>query len=170
MGVHAKTPVRILDPVVCVNVLTLFYRNGRGHELASTLDWVYDCLLHRAYTDGTLYYATAEAFLFFLSRLMESSKEVRERFGPVFKERVTERFGLDGDALALSMRLIAGNSFGLVNRSDLNVLLAMQQDDGSWTDGWFYKYGASGMLIKNDGLTTSLAIKAIGISRDGYNS
>ncbi|KAF8502568.1 HAD-like domain-containing protein [Gautieria morchelliformis] len=159
-----------IDPVVCVNILTLFYRNGRGHELAATLDWVYHCLLHRAYTDGTLYYATAEAFLFFLSRLMESCEEVRVRFKPVFKERVTERFGIDGDALALSMRLLAGNSVGLVNRSDLGRLLAMQQDDGSWTSGWFYKYASSGMLIKNDGLTTSMAIRAIKISRDGYNS
>ncbi|KAF8522003.1 hypothetical protein JB92DRAFT_2706727 [Gautieria morchelliformis] len=159
-----------IDPVVCVNILTFFYRNGRGHELAATLDWVYHCLLHRAYTDGTLYYATAEAFLFFLSRLMESCEKVRERFKPVFTGRVTERFGIDGDALALSMRLLAGNSVGLVNRSDLGRLLAMQQDDGSWTNGWFYKYASSGMLIKNDGLTTSMAIRAIEISRDGYNS
>jgi hypothetical protein len=154
---------------VCVNVLTLFYRNGRGHELESTLDWVYHCLLHRAYTDGTPYYVTAEAFLFFLSRLMESSGEVRERFKPLFKECVTERFGADGDALALSMRLLAGNSSGLVNQPDLNRLLVMQQGDGARTNGWFCRYGASPeVLIKNDGLTTSLAIRAIEASCEGY--
>jgi hypothetical protein len=154
---------------VCVNVLTLFYRNGRGHELASTLDWVYYCLLHRAYIDGTLYYATAEAFLFFLSRLMDSSAEVRQRFGAIFKERVAERFGVDGDALALSMRLLAGHSVGLVSPFDWNRLSSMQQQDGAWTDGWFYKYGASGLLIKNNGFTTALAIKAIETTYCTYN-
>jgi hypothetical protein len=146
---------------VCVNVLTLFYRNDRGHELEASLEWVYRCLLHRAYTDGTLYYVTAEVFLFFLSRLMQSSSHVRERFEPVFKGRITERFGLEGDSLALAMRVLAAASVGLVARSDLIRLLSMQQEDGSWTNGWFWRFGSSDVRVRNDGYTTILAIKAI---------
>lgn len=52
-----------LDPVVCVNILTLFYSNGRGHELDDTLDWVYSVLENRAYLEGTRYYEGAETFL-----------------------------------------------------------------------------------------------------------
>ena len=48
------------DPVVCVNVLSLFYSYGRGHELEKTLRWVYDVLLHRAYTDGSRYYVGSD--------------------------------------------------------------------------------------------------------------
>jgi HAD superfamily hydrolase (TIGR01509 family) len=52
-----------IDPIVCVNVLTFFHSNGRGHELEETFDWVESVLEHRAYLDGTRYYETAEAFL-----------------------------------------------------------------------------------------------------------
>ncbi|OJJ42283.1 hypothetical protein ASPZODRAFT_147588 [Penicilliopsis zonata CBS 506.65] len=38
-----------VDPVVCCNVLSLFYKHGRGHELAETLTWVRDVVIHRAY-------------------------------------------------------------------------------------------------------------------------
>jgi hypothetical protein len=92
---------------------------------------------------------------------MQSSSRVRHRFEPVFKERITEQFGVEGDSLALAMRVLAAATVGLVGRSDMNKLLSMQQEDGSWTKGWFYKYGSSGVMIGNDGLTTALVIKAI---------
>ena len=56
------------DPIVCVNVLNLFYKNGRGHELPGTLNWVEEVLKNRAYISGTYYYVSADQFLFFLSR------------------------------------------------------------------------------------------------------
>lgn len=52
-----------IDPIVCVNVLTLFYTYGRGDELRETFQWVESVLKHRAYLDGTRYYEPAEAFL-----------------------------------------------------------------------------------------------------------
>ncbi|KAF8574205.1 HAD-like protein [Ramaria rubella] len=153
-----------IDPAVCINVLTLFYRNGRGHELEANLSWVYDCLLHRAYLNGTLYYTTPEVFLFFLSRLVESSSRVRELFEPVFRERISERFGAEGDSLAIAMRMVAAASVGLVSPHDLDKLQSMQQNDGSWTDGWYYRFGSTGILVGNVGLTTAMAIKAIEVT------
>ncbi|MCJ1252112.1 hypothetical protein MMC30_009350 [Trapelia coarctata] len=61
-----------LDSVVCVNVLHLFYKHGRSQQLGPTLAWVHAVLLHRAYTDGTLYYPSPNTFLYFLSRLLPS--------------------------------------------------------------------------------------------------
>jgi len=58
------------NPIVSLNILTLFYSRGRRHELASMLDWALSVLAHRAYLDGTRYYETAEAFLFFATRLL----------------------------------------------------------------------------------------------------
>ncbi|KAL4905348.1 hypothetical protein BDW74DRAFT_177722 [Aspergillus multicolor] len=63
-----------VDPIVCINVLRLFHKYGRGSELAETLSWVRDVLRTRAYIDGTRYYATPEAFLYTLSRLLQCTE------------------------------------------------------------------------------------------------
>ncbi|KAH7914156.1 Haloacid dehalogenase-like hydrolase-domain-containing protein [Hygrophoropsis aurantiaca] len=151
------------DPVVCVNALTLFYTHGRGHQLTRTLHWVREVLLHRAYLDGTRYYATPECFLYFLGRLLETiSDEYLHAFlKPLLRERVAERVGADGDALALSMRVMLCTQLGLKNEVDLRALLPLQCEDGGWEIGWIYKYGSSGINIGNRGLTTALAMKAI---------
>ncbi|KDR84666.1 hypothetical protein GALMADRAFT_220311 [Galerina marginata CBS 339.88] len=150
-----------IDPVVCVNVLTLFYENGRGHELSRTLDWVEKVLKNRAYISGTYYYVSADQFLFFLSRLLHASPEVRRRLGPMFQERIVERFGAEADSLSLAARIIAATAVDLVDERDLKTLRSLQGVNGSWEDGWFYKYGASGILIRNDGVTTALAMRAL---------
>ena len=142
-------------------MLNLFYENGRGHELPKTLDWVEQVLTNRAYIAGTYYYATADQFLFFLSRLLHNSSEVRQRLGPMLKERIVERFGVEADPLSLASRIIAACTVGTVDHRDLETLLSLQSEDGSWKNGWFYKYGTSGILICNDGVTTALAIRAI---------
>ncbi|OJA11699.1 hypothetical protein AZE42_02093 [Rhizopogon vesiculosus] len=151
------------DPVVCVNALTLFYSYGRGHQLDRTLHWIREVLLHRAYLDGTRYYATPECFLYFLGRLLETSNDayLAGYLKPLLIERIQERIGAKGDALALSMRLCLCACLGLRNDVDLRTLLPLQCDDGGWEIGWIYKFGSSGISIGNRGLTTSLAMKAI---------
>ncbi|KAF8146525.1 HAD-like protein [Mycena galopus ATCC 62051] len=150
-----------IDPIVCINVMTLFHINGRGEELSETLDWVYDVLKYQAYADGTLYYYGPDPFFFFLSRLIAVSPAVRERFEPLFTSQITKLFGSAGDALALSMRIIAAAVVGLCAEADHERLLSMQELDGSWPLGWVYKYGAVDILIGNKGLTTALVINAL---------
>jgi hypothetical protein len=152
------------DPIVCVNVLSLFYSRGRGHELANTLEWVLGVLEHRAYLDGTRYYETAECFLFFSARLLHRvvrDEALHARLAQFLRERVLEREGCTGDALALAMRVIVGAAVGLRLERDLAALLPLQHEDGGWGPGWIYKYGSSGMKIGNRGLTTALALNAI---------
>lgn len=149
------------DPVVCVNVLTLFYQNGRGHEIPETLNWVEQVLTNRAYIYGTYYYIGADQFLFFLSRLLEASGEVRQRFNLVFKKRVKERFGIETDSLAIASRILAGTAVGLVHDRDVQTLLSQQREDGSWRNSWLCRYGTTGIKIGNDGATTALALRAI---------
>jgi len=148
------------DPVVCVNVLTLFYHYNRGHELSETLAWVKNVLIHRAYLSGTSYYAIPECFLYFLSRLIISVPEVSKSLRSAFRYAIRERFGAPGDALALAMRIIAAANVGLSDDVDLPTLLSLQEIDGRFT-GYFYRYGASGLLVGNDGVTTALAQQAI---------
>ncbi len=152
-----------LDACVCVTVLTFFHANGRGDDLPETLEFVYNTLDNRAYDNGTTYYLGGDPFFFFLSRLLRFSKlpSVRQRFGALFVERIRERFGLPGDALALSMRVLAAASVGIRDVQDYRRLLSLQEEDGSWPLGWMYKYGSSGVSIGNKGLTTALAAAAI---------
>ncbi|KAF9259538.1 HAD-like protein [Marasmius fiardii PR-910] len=150
-----------IDPVVCVNVLTLFHSYSRGYQLRETFDWVERVLKHRAYSQGTRYYEPAEAFLFFLSRLLAVSPSARQRLGPMYGERCRERIGLKGDALALAMRVICCSKEGIDASIDALALRELQDIDGGWSDGWFYKYGSNGVLIANRGLTTALAINAL---------
>lgn len=120
-------------------------------------------LEHRAYLDGTRYYETAECFLFFSARLLRKVRDeaLHARLAQLLRERVLEREGCPGDALALAMRVIVGAAVGLRLERDLAALLPLQYEDGGWGPGWIYKYGSSDIKIGNRGLTTALALNAI---------
>lgn len=136
---------------------------GRGHELANTLEWVLGVLEHRAYLEGTRYYETAECFLFFSARLLHHlrGEPVHARLEQLLRERVLERAGNQGDALALAMRVLVGAAVGLRMERDLAALLPLQCEDGGWGASWVYKYGQSNIKVGNRGLTTALALNAI---------
>ena len=151
------------DPVVCVNVLSLFYQQGRGHQLGRTLQWVHEVLLHRAYLDGTLYYESPDFFLFSLGRLLRCTQdaELHQWLRPLLKRRLQERIGRTGDGLSLAMRLLACNALALTNQVDLEILLSLQCKDGGWGLDWMYRYPSSGVRIGNRGVATAFAISAI---------
>ncbi|KAH9041148.1 HAD-like domain-containing protein [Lactarius hengduanensis] len=151
------------DPVVALNVLRLFHSRGRGHQLSRTLEWVLGVLKHRAYLEGTRYYETAECFLFFASQLLRVSTDARlhAQLAPLLRERILERAGAAGDALALSMRVLAGVAVGVRLEREVALLLPLQCEDGGWGPDWIYKYGFSGVKIGNRGLTTAFALNAI---------
>ncbi|KAH9041147.1 hypothetical protein EDB84DRAFT_1675018, partial [Lactarius hengduanensis] len=72
-------------------------------------------LKHRAYLEGMRYYETTECFLLFASQLLRASTDPRlhKQFPPLLRERILERAGAAGDALALSMRVLAGVAVGV---------------------------------------------------------
>lgn len=155
-----------IDPIVCTNVLTLFYKHGRGEELENTLTWVLAVLEHRAYIEGTYYYIGGDAFLFFVSRLMSVAPSVKARIGVLFQERVQERFGKEGDALSLAMRILSAASIGIKDVIDLETLLTMQELDGGFPTGWMYRFVNAGIRIGNRGLATALAVKAFKVMNE----
>ncbi|KAL6236298.1 hypothetical protein BDW75DRAFT_229624 [Aspergillus navahoensis] len=147
----ALTVLEPPDAAVVHSVLDkMASHHGRGHEPHNTLSWVRDVLQHRAYLNGTRYYATPEAFLYFLARLLEST--------------IAERVGLPGDALALAMRLLAARYVGITDAADDERLHEMQCKDGGWEVGWVYRYGKTDVRIGKRGLATALAVKALGLS------
>ena len=81
--------------------------------------------------------------------------------GPLFKGRCEERIGSPGDGLALAMRLHFCNRVDLNNKIDLGRLLNMQQLDGGWEPGLFYRYVSVDLQFGNRGLSTAIAQRAI---------
>jgi len=119
-------------------------------------------LENRVYTTGTYYYVgRGDMFLFYLSRLLKNSPEVRQRLEPMFKERIQERFGVEADPLSLAARILAATAVDIVDHQDLETLLSMQSEDGSWGKCWFYTAPGSRKQVRNDGVTTALCIHAI---------
>ncbi|EQK97641.1 HAD-like protein [Ophiocordyceps sinensis CO18] len=152
-----------VDPVVAACVLTLFHSRNRGHELVRTYTWLRDILRHRAYVDGTLYYDSAEWFLYHINRLISRSADAdaKRELGDMLKERVEERIGAPGDALSLSMRLVVCASMGVPDRRDLQTLLSVQEEDGGWEPSRLCGFPRLNLWLGNRGVTTAIAVNAI---------
>ncbi|CAK3813109.1 Alpha-D-glucose-1-phosphate phosphatase [Lecanosticta acicola] len=152
-----------VDEIVSANVLTCFYRYGRGRQLAQTLEMIRDVLVDRSYESGTRYYPHADCCLYFIARLLNSSNEpeVRGKLERVLRERVAERVGREGGAIELAMRIINCCEFGISCRGDVSALLQLQEEDGGWPASWMYRYGSTGVQLGNRGVTTAMAIKAL---------
>ena len=152
-----------LDPVVNINVIVLFYLFGRAREVQRSLDWVCSFLERGRHLEGTRYYPSPDAFLFFASRLLERSadEQLHARLVPLVTRHLRERVGIMGDPMELAMRVLVCRQFGVANEVDLTRLIEMQCRDGGWEVGWLYRFGSSGIKAGSRGLTTALAIKAI---------
>ncbi|KAL2812696.1 hypothetical protein BJX63DRAFT_432398 [Aspergillus granulosus] len=152
-----------VDPIVCINVLTLFAKHHREEQLSATITWIRDVLYHRAYLAGTRYYASPEAFLFFFTRLTSNLRpgSLKEDLSTLLSERLLERNGTPADSLALSMRILACQALSIESPADVAKLMAMQCPDGGWPPCVIYKYGSDGLGITNRGVSTAFAVKAI---------
>ncbi|KAH8703758.1 HAD-like domain-containing protein [Talaromyces proteolyticus] len=152
-----------VDAVVALNVLTLFHRYGRGHELPDTMEWIYSVLLNRAYINGTRYYPNAECFLYSLTRLLRVSSDptLKERVEAPLRKRVAERVGGAGDAYCLGMRVLACNYLGIDNHPDRQKLADMQQEDGGWEASCMYLIPGAKREVGNRGASTAFAVKAL---------
>ncbi|KAJ5613718.1 hypothetical protein N7528_007372 [Penicillium herquei] len=153
-----------VDPTVCVNILRLFCTHGREAQVTPTFNWVLKVLQNRAYLQGTRYYTSPDAFLYFLTGLMAvlRNHEMRHQLQPLLKSRITEQIGAAGDSIALAMRVLSCTAMGIANVRDRETLRQQQLTDGGWPVGSIYRYGSSGLDLGNRGLSTALAIHALG--------
>ena len=154
---HCKVRV---DVLMCVNGLALFNEFGRGHEVKVTEDWVYKVVCNRAYQNGTHYYVSPDFFLYSVSRLLVKAPSLRARFQPVLKDCILERSQADGDALSLACRVVTAARCGVPDKQNLDRLLFLQREDGSWQRGLIYRWNRKSAHGFHQGLTVSLAILA----------
>jgi len=72
-----------------------------------------------------------------MALLLERVKDTETNFFLhfIFRQRVQERVGSEGDALALAIRVLAFVSVSIRNETDLRMLLDLQQEDDGWETG-----------------------------------
>lgn len=164
-----------IDATVCANILSLFASSRRLEEpvVTPTLEYVFETLKTRAYLpNGTRYYPTPEAFLYFVGRFVERSDryapsaKIGVKWKAVLKKRLAERAGVLCSPLAMAMRLMLGKQLSIpilseVTSAEVKSLLSSQSANGGWYGGWLCGYPSTGVNIQNVGLTTCFAIKAL---------
>jgi FMN phosphatase YigB (HAD superfamily) len=163
IGSHFSNPSPIADPVTCVNVLRLFYANGRGEQLHKTWNYVLDVFWNRAYIGGTPRYPHPEAFLYSLTRLVVRYPDNYElfRLTPNLKIRLREFVGFPTDALAFAMKAMALELLGLDSGVYTTALKEAQCEDGGWAAGTFCTYGEAHTRLGSRGVATAFAVKAL---------
>ncbi|KAJ8068991.1 hypothetical protein OCU04_002671 [Sclerotinia nivalis] len=115
--------------------------------------------LHRAYLSGTYYYRTAEWFLSWLHRFVKYAghyPSIQEEFKTLLKQRIQERIGAPGDALAPAMRLTICHDMDVPSYQDMETLKELQCED----EGMLI-ITIVGKEVYDRGLTTALAVQAI---------
>lgn len=155
-----------LDAVVCTNVLSLAYQLGRGREFQPTLAHVAHVLREREYLDGTRYYHSPDAFLFFAGRLVRrlteaGDRETRDQLQPVLRSAVRERQGATRAPIDLAQRVILARWLDLDARAERQTLLAQRRADGAWPRDSLFRYGRRQIYFGSSALATAFAVRAL---------
>ncbi len=150
-----------IDPCALVNALYLVYWAGREALAEPSIDLVHEFLTSGAFERGTRYYPSGDIFLYFLSRLLRDFERTHRRFLQPLHARLLERFGEPASTLDRAMRVSAADNVGLFDADDLAELVALQQPDGSWPPGAFFKYGRSVRYFGSEAVTTAFALRAL---------
>ena len=149
----------IVDPVVCCNVLYLAHQLGRGDELRETSRYVRDVLVGGRYLDGTRYYHSPDALLFFAARLaqqLESTDGLSEPLRDILEKRTT-----NGRTLEVAARMIASEWLD-VHRGDLvQSLMNMQLENGQWPADSLFRYGRRAIFFGSTALSSAFALRAL---------
>ena len=163
-----------IDPVVITNALFLFHLAGRGQQVLRSQTFVEDLLLHKGYEGGTLYYASGEAFLFHVARLVNAFPDwfagtgmrdllVKRLMEHEITFEVTAQSEPSNNCLALAMYLSARLLSGLHTATTyLHQLLGFQKENGSWGFHPYYHLGVDRKIwLGNQGVTTAFVLLAL---------
>lgn len=150
-----------LDPVVSMNALCFLYQIGRGDEARKTEDYVYDFLSTGKHLEGTRYYPSPDAFLYFCARMINSSEQLKDRFTPLLREKIKERIGQTPYPIDCAFRLIVCQRLGIENLMDKQSLLANQLPNGAFPKDTFFQCGTEASFFGSDAITTAFAITGL---------
>lgn len=76
--------------------------------------------------------------------------------------RVTARIGAAEDnALCVATRLLICQSLAIANPTEVQILLDLQQHDGSLGHAWYVRYGSIGVKISHRAMACVFAVEAL---------
>lgn len=123
-------------PEVCVNMLRVFYRFGRGNDprIKKTKDWVVQCLKNRVCLYGNRVYTTPDTFLYFTAQLyMEYGADGLKDRPNIIREVLLERINILTNPVSLVLHVSACQVIGLppvVYRQDLKLPCLCRRTEG----------------------------------------
>lgn len=150
-----------LDPAVCANVLYALTQAGRQGEAEPTIRYLHQALKEETYLEGTLYYPSPDAFLYFVARVVSTFPMYQAEFADLLKEKIRNRMGASDQALELSMRILAAKYLGIECEKEQEKLAAQQLRDGSWPAYTIFKGNSKYKYFGSRELTTAFAIQAL---------
>lgn len=149
-------------PYILANVLRLFFLNGQGHKLGTTLNYLCRFLHTRAYELGSRYYRHPDWILYYTADLCGKCADADlDELRRIVTSELQRRMGSDKDVFAAALRLQAAHSVGLHSVEDLRTILDAQRLDGGWETAWMFTFGNVSVQIGSRGVMTAMCVKAI---------
>lgn len=151
-----------IAPEVSANILSLFYSFDRGHEVQESLSYLQKAMALEEYQESR-YYFLPEPLFYYTWRLLciasgsavgkvndhRLPKELHTLKDHLIR-RVTARLGTAKDnVLCPAIRLLICHSMGIKNDVDVQVLVDLQEEDGSFGNAWYVRYGSNGIRISH---------------------
>ncbi len=149
-----------LDPVVAANALYFASLLGRASELSATQDWLLKVCESEAYLNGSRYYQSPDAFLYFMGRLC-IFEHLKKQLSSILVEQLNKRIGSSSFTMDLAMRSALANTLGIQNNDEKAQLLKLQNTDGSWPADALFHYGSHRHYFGSKALTTAICLDAL---------
>jgi len=151
----------IVDPVVCTNALFLASLYGREEEASATIAFLERLITGENLEEGSRYYPSCEALIYFLTRLVHTFPQRFASWRPHLTRHVRARLSAEPWPMDVAIRVIAGDVLGVDVSQQRRELAALQQADGGWPVDAFFRYGRSGIFFGNREMTTGFALRAL---------
>lgn len=139
---HHTRPNR-KDAVVTANALRLLYTAGRKHEALVAINeaWLDDVLNSNEFLQGTRYYPSPDAFLYFVGKFALSFSDARSRYEDALRKALLRRIGTTEHAIDIAMRVTLSVRLGLRSTAEAETaqLLALQHPEGWWPADTLYR-------------------------------
>jgi len=149
-----------IDWVSATNIVYLLELLGMHNEASETLDWILGILRRKDYMNGSRYYESPDAFLYFLSRLLKFPK-CKDLFEEHLRREIECRDGVTTFPIDVAMRVTTSKKLGVLNKSDQGVLISTQQEDGGWPSDSIYHWGRSLGYFGSRTISTGFSIEAL---------
>lgn len=158
-----------IDPIVCANAMRLIYQAKLDTIANETEIYIYQVLESKSYLEGSWFYHSPDAFLYYLAKAVILSSRARKRFSRLLIKNIQERLGTTIYPLDLAMRILAIKTLGFSMDKQLfakidtekHQLEYLQKNDGSWPKDALYKAGRSNIFFGSREISTAFAVSAL---------